>query len=133
MPRDGVSPSRVQLVDGDWDSALDALAGMFPSVGRETWRTRIARGDVSTADGTALAPGAPFQAGLVLHYFREIVDEPPVPFDEIEVHADAHLLVVDKPHFLAVVPAGRHVRETLLARLVRRTGNTALVPLHRLD
>src|SRR5690606_18287245 len=35
--------------------------------------------------------------------------------------------------FLPVVPAGAYVRQTLLARLVERLGNPALVPLHRLD
>lgn len=131
--RDGVSASRVQLVAGHWVSVLDALADMFPSVGRDMWHARIARGGVTAADGTAIALDAPFRAGLALHYFREVADEPQVPFEETVLHADAHLLVVDKPHFLAVMPAGRHVRETLLARLVRRTGNTELVPLHRLD
>ena len=42
-------------------------------------------------------------------------------------------MVADKPHFLPVTPAGGHVRETLLGRLIRRTGNDALVPLHRID
>jgi tRNA pseudouridine32 synthase/23S rRNA pseudouridine746 synthase len=42
-------------------------------------------------------------------------------------------MVVDKPHFLPVTPAGAHVHETLLGRLVRRTGNDGLAPLHRID
>jgi len=66
-------------------------------------------------------------------YFREVADEPVIPFAEAIVHQDADLLVADKPHFLPVTPAGDYVRETLLARLVARTGNRDLVPLHRLD
>jgi tRNA pseudouridine32 synthase/23S rRNA pseudouridine746 synthase len=31
------------------------------------------------------------------------------------------------------MPAGAHVHETLLGRLIRRTGNEALTPLHRID
>ncbi|MEO6688059.1 MAG: pseudouridine synthase, partial [Dokdonella sp.] len=54
-------------------------------------------------------------------------------FAESILHADEHLIVVDKPHFLPVVPAGRHVEETVLARLRRRYGNADLVPLHRID
>ncbi len=42
-------------------------------------------------------------------------------------------LVADKPHFLPVTPSGAHVHETLLRRLIRRTGNVALAPLHRID
>jgi len=49
------------------------------------------------------------------------------------VFEDEHLLVVDKPHFLPVMPAGAWVEQTLLARLVRRLGNPQLVPLHRID
>jgi len=41
--------------------------------------------------------------------------------------------VADKPHFLPVTPTGAHVHETLLGRLIRRTGNHALAPLHRID
>jgi tRNA pseudouridine32 synthase/23S rRNA pseudouridine746 synthase len=68
-----------------------------------------------------------------VHYWREVPDEIPVPFAERVLHADAHLLVADKPHFLPVTPAGAYVHETLLGRLVRRTGNAALAPLHRID
>ena len=56
-----------------------------------------------------------------------------IPFDEVVLHADADLLVADKPHFLPVTPGGAHVHETLLGRLIRLTGNDALVPLHRID
>jgi tRNA pseudouridine32 synthase/23S rRNA pseudouridine746 synthase len=49
------------------------------------------------------------------------------------LHLDEHLLVADKPHFLPVTPSGAHVYETLLGRLIRRTGNPDLVPLHRID
>src|SRR5690606_34763972 len=55
------------------------------------------------------------------------------PFAESIVHADAHLVVADKPHFLPVAPTGAWVRETLLTRLVERLDNPALVPLHRID
>jgi tRNA pseudouridine32 synthase/23S rRNA pseudouridine746 synthase len=62
-----------------------------------------------------------------------VPDEPRIPFDETVLHHDAHLLVADKPHFLPVTPSGAHVHETLLGRLIRRTGNPDLVPLHRID
>ncbi len=85
------------------------------------------------AQGRALAADHPWQVGLEIHYFREVVDEPVIPFQEAILHVDAHLLVADKPHFLPVTPAGGYVQQTLLARLVARTGNPDLVPLHRLD
>ena len=131
--RDGVAASRYQLPPGPWATVLDALAAAFPTVDRGAWKSRFARGRVLDADGVALAADAPFRVGAEIHYYREVADEPRLPVEERVLHHDAHLLVVDKPHFLPVVPGGGFVRETLLARLVRRTGNPGLAPLHRLD
>ncbi len=125
--------SRLQLPPGDWECLLDGLCARFPRIERAQWLDRFARGRVQDAQGRALAPGHPWQVGLEIRYFREVADEPVIPFIERILHQDEHLLVADKPHFLPVMPAGRHVRETLLTRLVARTGNAHLVPLHRLD
>jgi tRNA pseudouridine32 synthase/23S rRNA pseudouridine746 synthase len=62
-----------------------------------------------------------------------VASEPAIAGEELVLHADEHLVVVDKPHFLPVIPAGGYLQQTLLARLVRRLDNPALVPLHRLD
>lgn len=127
------TPSRLQLPPGNWVSLLEGLCARFPRIDRLQWESRFARGRVQDAQGRALAPEMPWQVGLEIRYFREVADEPVIPFVETILHHDAHLLVADKPHFLPTAPAGAFVRETLLARLVERTGNTDLVPLHRLD
>lgn len=127
------TPSRLQLPPGNWVSLLEGLCARFPRIDRLQWESRFARGRVQDAQGRALAPDMPWQVGLEIRYFREVADEPVIPFVETILHHDAHLLVADKPHFLPTAPAGAFVRETLLARLVERTGNTELVPLHRLD
>jgi len=127
------APSRLQLPPGAWPSLLDGLCARFPRIDRAQWVDRFARGRVQDTQGRALAPDHLWQVGLEIVYFREVADEPVIPFAEAIVHQDAHLLVADKPHFLPVTPAGGYVRETLLARLVARTGNRDLVPLHRLD
>ncbi|CAH0208088.1 pseudouridine synthase [Stenotrophomonas lactitubi] len=127
------TPSRLQLPPGDWVSLLEGLCARFPRIDRLQWESRFARGRVQDAQGRALAPDMPWQVGLEIRYFREVADEPVIPFVETILHHDAHLLVADKPHFLPTAPAGAFVRETLLARLVERTGNADLVPLHRLD
>ena len=46
---------------------------------------------------------------------------------------DAHIVVVDKPHFLATMPRGRHVAQTALVRLRRDLDLPELSPAHRLD
>lgn len=132
-PIDGLAASRLQLPPGPWATVLDALCARFPVVDRATWLDRMARGRVLDDQGRPLGPDRPFRVGLELHYYREVADEARIPFAETLVHADGHLLVADKPHFLPVAPTGAHVHETLLGRLIRRTGNPALVPLHRLD
>lgn len=127
------TPSRLQLPPGNWVSLLEGLCARFPRIDRLQWESRFARGRVQDAQGRALAADMPWQVGLEIRYFREVADEPVIPFVETILHHDAHLLVADKPHFLPTAPAGAFVRETLLARLVERTGNADLVPLHRLD
>lgn len=132
-PIDGLSASTLQLPPGSWATVLDALCAQFPAVSRESWRDRFARGRVLDDRGEPLKPDTAHRVGLEVHYYREVADEPRVPFDERIVAMDEHLLVADKPHFLPVTPSGVHVHETLLGRLIRRTGNPNLVPLHRID
>ncbi|MCL1501425.1 pseudouridine synthase [Xanthomonas nasturtii] len=130
---DGILASQFQLPPGPWSTVLEALCACFAGVDAATWQERFARGLVLDAEGSALDASAPYRLGAEIQYFREVVDEPVIPFAETVVHADAHVVVACKPHFLPVVPAGAYVRETLLTRLVRRLDNPALVPLHRID
>ncbi|WP_374603567.1 pseudouridine synthase [Arenimonas sp.] len=130
---DGLAASTLQLPPGDWPTVLDCLCDRFPAIARVSWLDRMARGRVLDDRGHGISPETPFRVGLEVHYYREVADEPRIPFEEAVLHADEHLLVADKPHFLPVAPAGAHVHETLLGRLVRRTGNPNLVPLHRID
>ena len=128
-----IAPSRLQLPAGPWTTVLDGLCARFPAIAREIWIDRFARGRVLDAAGTALAPDAPYRVGAEIRYFREVPDEPALPYAETLLHVDAHLVAADKPHFLPVTPSGSYVRETLLTRLVHRLGNPDLVPLHRID
>ncbi len=129
---DGVKPSRVQLPPGPWRTVEEALCALFPAIPPATWRDRVERGRVF-ASGVPVLPSTPYRAGSEIHYYREVAAEPRNPAQEAVLHVDAHLVVADKPHGLPVTPAGSHVSETLLARLVRRLGNPDLVPLHRID
>jgi len=122
--------STVHLPPGSWRSALDALCAHFPAISRAQWLDRIARGRVLDGDGVAIDAQVPYRAGMRLHYYREVADEAEIPFVETVVHADEHLVVADKPHFLPVTPAGGFVEQTLLRRLIRRLDNPQLVPLH---
>jgi tRNA pseudouridine32 synthase/23S rRNA pseudouridine746 synthase len=130
---EGLIASRVQLPPGPWVTVLDALCARFPAIDREQWRSRMQRGRVLDTHGRTVDETSPYRAGAMVRYFREVATEPVIPFEETILYRDDDLVVVDKPHFLAVAPTGAWVTETLLRRLIKRLGNPDLVPLHRLD
>ena len=130
-----LNPSRAylrKLVDPP-ATILDHLVERFPDVGRDVWIERVAQGTVATTTGERITRETPYKPGLTVTYYREVHDEPEVPFKETIVYRDERIIVAHKPHFLPVVPAGRYVNETLLARLQRSTGLHGLTPVHRLD
>ena len=129
----GPQHSRLQLPPGVWETLLDGLCARFPAIDRATWRDRFARGRVLDAQGHPLSADAAYRVGMEIRYFREVRDEPTVPFEISVLHVDEHLVVVDKPHFLPVTPAGGYVRQTVLARLAEQLGHRDLAPLHRID
>ena len=71
--------------------------------------------------------------GSFVYLYRELRDEVPVPFDIPVLYRDENIVVVDKPHFLATMPRGRHVAQTATVRLRRELGLPELSPAHRLD
>lgn len=133
MPmRDGVSPSVVSVRQAA-PNLLDFLAWRMPGISRSEWAERLAQGLVLQADGQTARASQACQAGQRFYYYRHLADEPVLPFKARIVFEDAHLLVVDKPHFMPVTPAGRYVQQSLLVQLKRQTGCACLVPLHRID
>jgi tRNA pseudouridine32 synthase/23S rRNA pseudouridine746 synthase len=125
--------SRLQLPPGPWTTVLEALCAHFPRIEPAQWQGRLREGRVLDASGAPIALDAPYRVGRELRYFRDVPDETPIPFLERVLHADAHLVVADKPPFLPVTPSGPYLEHTLLRRLVRRLDNPQLVPLHRID
>jgi tRNA pseudouridine32 synthase/23S rRNA pseudouridine746 synthase len=132
MQRD-LHASTVHLPPGPWATVLDGLCARFAAIPREQWLDRIVRGKVLDRAGRPVTVDTPYREGMRIHYQREVADEAPIPFVETVLHVDEHLVIVDKPHFLPVTPAGGFVEQTLLRRLMRRLGNADLVPLHRID
>lgn len=134
--RNGVSASSLALPSvrqPPWATVLAALADLLPKVSHAEWHARMANGQVMDELGQALPPDAPFQKCLRVYYWRDLPQEPPIPFAHTVLFRDEHLLVADKPHFLPVTPGGRYVKETLLARLKDSLNLPELSPLHRLD
>ena len=131
--RDGVGPSCVGLPPGPWPTFLDFFLARFPAVSRATWIERMEAGEVVDEHGGRVTAERPYQPHQRAYYYRSLPEEPHIPFEEKVLFRDAHLLVVDKPHFLPVAPTGKYVQQSLLVRLKRSLGIETLVPIHRLD
>ena len=131
--RNGVGPSCVGLPAGNWPTITDFLVERFPDISRTIWLQRMADHSVVDEFGELVTPGRSYPKHLRIYYYRNVVDEPRIPFDETIVFQDAHLVVADKPHFLPVTPSGHYLQETLLVRLKKRLGIDTLIPIHRID
>ncbi|MDN0196068.1 RluA family pseudouridine synthase [Streptomyces sp. S.PNR 29] len=132
--RHGVDPVRVRLpFTGAWATVREHLVERLTGAGDGVVDGMFDAGLVVGADGRAVPPDAPYEPGMFVWFHRELPVEVPVPFPLRVVYRDEHLVVVDKPHFLATTPRGSHVAETALARLRRELGVPALTAAHRLD
>ncbi|ORW23143.1 pseudouridine synthase [Mycolicibacter nonchromogenicus] len=125
-PRDGLGPVRLRLHGGPVAAELRTRFGAATAA-------KVAAGEVVTADGTVIDDTTVLPAGAHIFLYRDLPDEVPVPFEVPVLHRDADLVVVDKPHFLATMPRGRHVAQTALVRLRRELDLPELSPAHRLD
>ena len=116
-----------------WKTILEFLDHQFPLVGKQVWHSRILEGKVHWHNGEKITLSSTFQPSKRLCYYREVKQEPKIPFDHKIVYQDEHLLVACKPHFLPVTPGAEYVNECLLERIRRQEGFTDITPLHRLD
>jgi tRNA pseudouridine32 synthase/23S rRNA pseudouridine746 synthase len=116
-----------------YPSIVEFLCRTFPAISRNQWVERIHEGKVLDDQGKPITAETMYSPSRRIFYFREIENEPVIPFAEQILFQDDEILVADKPHFLPVIPGGRYVEECLLNRLRHRTGIADLAPLHRLD
>jgi tRNA pseudouridine32 synthase / 23S rRNA pseudouridine746 synthase len=131
--RHGLDPVRLRTPDeGPWRTLHEHLVERLPRVEPDRIAQMLREGRMVGLDGP-LAPDAPFVPGSFVWFHRDLPEEVAVPFEIGIVHRDEDLLVVDKPHFLATIPRGRHIVETALVRLRRDLGLPQLSPAHRLD
>jgi tRNA pseudouridine32 synthase/23S rRNA pseudouridine746 synthase len=115
-----------------WATMRDHLVDRLPTVDPARIDAMLREERIVGRDGP-IAPDAPYVPEEFLWFHRDLPDEAPVPFEIGIVHRDDDLLVVDKPHFLATIPRGRHILQTALVRLRRDLDLPALSPAHRLD
>ncbi|MFF0124447.1 RluA family pseudouridine synthase [Streptomyces mirabilis] len=131
--REGVDPVRIRLPrDGGWATVREHLVERL-AAGAGVIDGMLGDGLIVGADGRPVAPDAAYEPGMFVWFHRELPDEELVPFALDVVYRDEHIVVADKPHFLATTPRGGHVAETALARLRRELGLPAIGAAHRLD
>lgn len=99
----------------------------------EAAAAKVGRGEVLTPDGGVVTASTVLQPNSHVYLYRDLPVEVPVPFDIPILYRDEDIVVVDKPHFLATMPRGRHVAQTALVRLRRELELPELSPAHRLD
>ncbi|MCE0768338.1 RluA family pseudouridine synthase [Pseudonocardia kujensis] len=131
--RHGLDPVRLRTPDeGPWRTLREHLVERLPRVDPGRIEEMLREERIVGLDGP-LGVDAPFVPASFVWFHRDLPEEVPVPFEIGIVHRDDDILVVDKPHFLATIPRGRHVLETALVRLRHRLDLPQLAPAHRLD
>jgi tRNA pseudouridine32 synthase/23S rRNA pseudouridine746 synthase len=131
--RHGLDPARRRMPEaGDWATIRDHLIERLPRVPAARIDQLLREGGIVDLAGP-IAPDAPYVPGGAVWFHRDLPDETAVPFEITIVHRDDDLLVVDKPHFLATIPRGKHILQTALVRLRRDLDLPDLIPAHRLD
>ena len=131
--RHGLDAVRLRTPDdGPWATMRDHLVARLPRLPAARLDAMLREGRIVGRDG-AVGPHDPFRPREFLWFHRDLPVEVPVPFAVDVLHRDDDVLVVDKPHFLATIPRGRHVVETALVRLRRELDLPELSPAHRLD
>ncbi|WP_340680370.1 pseudouridine synthase [Paraglaciecola sp.] len=130
-----LTPSKLSLPQHNpgVTSVLEYLILKFPAIAPDVWQQRMAQGKVHWHDGSLITPDTPFAAQQRVYYYREVTNEPVIPFAEHIIFQDELILIAYKPHFLPVTPGGKYVDECLQNRLRNKTGNQQLQAMHRID
>lgn len=93
----------------------------------------LAQGRFVTETGAPVGRADPYRPHTFVWFHRDLAEEAPVPGRVRVVFRDERIVVVDKPPFLASIPRGRHVSESVVVRMRDELGLPELTPLHRLD
>lgn len=135
--RHGLDAAWLRTPDNDpdavppWATMREFLRDRLPSAVPVDERLRA--GEFVDGTGRPWSGDEAYRGNVFVWFHRPLRDEPVVPFAVAVLYADDRLVVVDKPHFLATIPRGTHVRETVLVRLRVELGLPDLAPAHRLD
>ena len=131
--RNGLGPDRIRMPAGlGAKTVAEFLVETYPDE-RAHWLSLIDGGEVVDEHGRVVDRATRYAPTRFVYFYRDPAPEIPVPFEIDILHRDDHLVVIDKPHFLATIPRGAHITETAVVRLRRALDLPDLTPAHRLD
>lgn len=93
----------------------------------------LAAGRFVDDHGAAWSGAETYRPHTFVHFHRDLRPEPPIPDQLSILHQDERLVVVDKPHFMASIPRGRHVVQSVVVQARQMLDIPTLGPAHRLD
>ena len=128
-------PSKITLPpkNNGWNNLLEFLVEQFPLIEESIWIARFSDNKIHWISGEMVNQETPFKPSQILCYYREVPDEPIIPFQHQIIFRNEHILIADKPHFLPVTPGGIYVNECLLERIRQQENLSDIVTTHRLD
>lgn len=127
------TPDRDPLHPAPWTSLGAFLRDRFPAIGLEGLERMLIRGDIVDQQGRVVTGEEPYASNTFVWFHRELRDEAEVPGQVDILYRDERIVVVDKPHFLASIPRGRHILQSVVVRMRQQLGMPELGPAHRLD
>ena len=137
--KDGLNPTRVRTPEANitaWDflsAVISAQRHRHPHDDAAALQARFDSGEVVLRNQTQLRPESVLRQDEDVFFYRMPAPEVPVPYDIPILYEDEHILIADKPPFMATMPRARHIVQTATVQLRRMTGNSELAPAHRLD
>lgn len=97
----------------------------------EQWLSRILSGEI-LLNHQSVKPTTSLKPGQMLTYHRPPWQEPDVPLQFKILYQDDHLLIINKPSGLPVLPGGNFLENTLLWQLKKQFPHEKIAPIHRL-
>ncbi|MGX9460414.1 pseudouridine synthase [Shewanella sp. A14] len=128
-----VLPRASELAGKQYQTVVEFMIDHFKQIDPNVWLQRIEEGKVHWQNGELITTDSAYQATARVYYYREVVAETKVPFNEKILYQDSNTIVIYKPHFLPVTPGGNYVNECLVHRLRIATQIDTVAPAHRLD
>ncbi|WP_244080888.1 pseudouridine synthase [Corynebacterium striatum] len=137
--KDGLNPTRARVPEGSisaWaflEHLIQTQRHRHPDDNAAALQARFDAGEVVLRDQTVLKPSTLLTKDQDVFFYRIPAPEEPVPYDIPILFEDKHLLVVDKPPFMATMPRAKHIVQSATVQMRRITGIDDLSPAHRLD